>query len=234
MRGLEILQNLGLDVRILQMGEDSKDPDEYIIKHGSAGFNKLVEEAISLVEFKVKVLRQTVRTDNLTDKIKFLNEIAKILSIVKNNIEQEVYIDRISTEYKISKEAIYAEINKMKYGENKGAKVLDLPKVNVSKKENKVKTLDNKLEDLVLKLLINEQFSVYEKIKDVISPEDFKSEINKIIVETLYNKFQQTKQDISNILNLFEDEQIIGKVTEIMAMEGEKRGADGRCGQNGK
>ncbi|MCL2859458.1 MAG: DNA primase [Oscillospiraceae bacterium] len=217
-RGLEILQNLGLDVRILQMGEAAKDPDEYIIKYGSAGFNKLVEEAISLVEFKVKVLRQTVRTDNLTDRIKFLNEIAKILSMVQNNIEQEVYIDKISTEYKISKEAIYAEINKLKYGENKGAKVLDLPKVSVSKRENKVKTLDNKLEDLVLKLLINEQFSVYEKIKDIISPEDFKSEINKIIVETLYNKFEENSQNISDILNLFEDEQVISKVTEIMAV----------------
>ena len=214
-RGLEILQNLGLDVRVLQLVDDAKDPDAYIIKYGSAGFNKLVEEAISLVEFKVKVLKQTMQTDNLTDKIKFLNEIAKILSMVKNNIEQELYIDKISTEYKISKEAIYAEINKLKYGKNKGTKVLESPKVSVVKKENKV--LDNKLEELVLKLLINEQFSVYTKIKDVISPKDFKSEINKIIVETLYNKFEETKQNISNVLNLFEDEQIINKITGMMA-----------------
>ena len=42
MRGLEILKNLGCDVRILQM-EGAKDPDEYVIKYGSGGFNLLID-----------------------------------------------------------------------------------------------------------------------------------------------------------------------------------------------
>ena len=110
MRGLEILKNLGCDIRILQM-EGAKDPDEYVIKYGSGGFNLLVENAISLVEFKIKVLRNSFNLDNTNDKIKFLQEIAKILAPVESQIEQEIYIDNISREYKISKEAIYAEIN---------------------------------------------------------------------------------------------------------------------------
>ena len=57
MRGLEILKGLGCDVRILQM-EGAKDPDEYVIKYGSGRFKLLIDQAISLVEFKVKVLKQ--------------------------------------------------------------------------------------------------------------------------------------------------------------------------------
>ena len=53
MRGLEILNNLGCDIRILQM-DGAKDPDEYVIKYGSGRFNLLVNKAISLVEFKIK------------------------------------------------------------------------------------------------------------------------------------------------------------------------------------
>ena len=102
LRGLEILQNLGINVRVLQM-EGAKDPDEYIIKFGSAGFNKLVDNAISLVEFKVKVLKKDLNLSNVDDKIKFLNQIAKVLSTVNNKMEKEVYIDKISEEYKISK-----------------------------------------------------------------------------------------------------------------------------------
>ena len=36
LRGLEILNNLGIDLRILQLdSKETKDPDEYIIKYGS-------------------------------------------------------------------------------------------------------------------------------------------------------------------------------------------------------
>ncbi|MCI8482365.1 MAG: DNA primase [Clostridia bacterium] len=34
-RGMEILQNLGCDIRILQLDGEAKDPDEYVIKYGS-------------------------------------------------------------------------------------------------------------------------------------------------------------------------------------------------------
>lgn len=113
-RGLEILQNLGCDIRILQI-EGAKDPDEFVTKYGPERFLKYVDNAISLVEYKVKVLKQNLNIDNTNDKIKFLKEIAKELSKVANNIEREVYVDKISLEYKISKEAIYSEINKLIY-----------------------------------------------------------------------------------------------------------------------
>ena len=116
MRGLEILQNLGYDVRILQLDDPNvKDPDEYVLKNGSGRFNLCVDKAISLVEFKVKMLKKSMTTDTTSDKIKFLNEVAKILARVDNNIEKEVYIERISKEYNVSKEAIYAQTNKLQY-----------------------------------------------------------------------------------------------------------------------
>lgn len=59
--------------------------------------------------------KKDLNLDVANDKIKFLTEIAKELAKVTNSIEQEVYIDKISLDYKISKEAIYAEINKIMY-----------------------------------------------------------------------------------------------------------------------
>ena len=104
MRGLEILQNLGYDVRVLQLDEtDVKDPDEYVLKYGSGRFINCVNKAISLVEFKVNVLKNTLNIETASDKIKFLNQIANILAKVENNIEKEVYIEKISKEYNVSK-----------------------------------------------------------------------------------------------------------------------------------
>ncbi len=102
--------------------EGAKDPDEYVIKYGNERFQMLVDKAISLVEFKVKILKKSLDLDNVNDKIKFLNEIAKLLAKVENKMEREVYIDKISSEYGISKEAIYAEINKYNQEKNKTRK----------------------------------------------------------------------------------------------------------------
>ena len=56
-RALDILQNMGCDIRVLQM-EGAKDPDEYIIKYGNARFQTLIDKALSVIEFKVKILKQ--------------------------------------------------------------------------------------------------------------------------------------------------------------------------------
>jgi len=217
-RGLEILNNLGCDVRILQI-EEAKDPDEFVIKYGSARFEKLVDNAISLIEFKVKVLKQNLNIENVKDKIKFLNQIAKILSTVTNKMEKEVYIEKISKEYNISKEAIYAETNKIEYNKQVGNKILEKNRpIKMPKKENKeLQTNDTKREDMIIKLLVNEQYIIYCKIRNIIKPEDFKSEINKIIVKKLYDQFEKLNRNIDNILNLFSDEEIISKITGLLA-----------------
>ena len=91
---MEILNNLGCDIRILQI-EGAKDPDEFVVKYGPEKFQKYVDKAISLVEFKVKMLKKELNLEVVNDKIKFLNEVAKILSKVENSMEREVYIDKI-------------------------------------------------------------------------------------------------------------------------------------------
>ena len=217
MRGLEILKNVGCDVRILQM-EGAKDPDEYVIKYGNGRFNLLVDNAISLIEFKTKVLKKSLDINNVSDKIKFLKETAKLLTTVDSKIEQELYIDKIAKEYKISKEAIYAEINKMQ-NKKVTSKVLEKAPRTVIKKENVQKKLIER-EKSILTLLIYEKEKAYEQIKNEIKIEDFKSEINKKILKKLYEEYEKGNSNINNVLSYFnEDEEVMSRLTEIMADE---------------
>ena len=190
LRSIEILQNMGCDMRVLQM-EGAKDPDEYVIKYGNVRFQNLMEKALSLVEYKVKILKKDLNLENTSDKIKFLNEIAKIISSVDNNIEKEVYIENISKTYNISKEAIYAQVNKLTYSNVKSEKILEKTKpVIIHKKQEKAvsEKIKNR-EDTILSLLLNEENNVYEIIKQNVKPEDFKYEIDKLIAKKLYEEF---------------------------------------------
>ena len=220
MRGLEILQSLGFDIRILQL-EGAKDPDEFVTRYGSGKFEMYLKNAISLVEFKVKKLRQNLDLEQPNDKIKFLNEVSKILVRTKSEFEKEVYIDKISEVYKISKEAIYGEINKLEYINSKTEKVLER-KTSTQSEPLKVKKEDTSAstakENLIILLLINEGQKVFVKIKKDIFPEDFKNDQNRKIVKILYEELE--KGDISNVIGLFEnDDEILSHITYILSKE---------------
>ena len=220
LRGLEILQNLGCDIRILQL-DGAKDPDEYILKYGPERLQKCIDNAISLVEYKVKILKSKLDLNHPNDKIKFLTEIAKELAKIKNDIEKEVYVDKIALDYKISKEAIYAEINKLIYGKNQNEKILQ--KKNVVKNESKPQVISNndavsKKENMIIYLLINYPQESYSKLKSKISYENIKNERNRQIIKKLYEELEKGNS-INNVLDLFQDEEIINYITWVMAYD---------------
>ena len=218
-RGMDILQSMGCDIRVLQI-YGAKDPDEFIVKYGPDRFRKCMDDAISVVEYKVKNLKKELNIDNVSDKIKFLNAIAKILSEVTNSMEREVYVDKIASTYNISKEAIYAEINKKLYSV-KGASTKTLeakPNIIRPKQEEKVDEQTARREQMVIYLLINYPKESLERIKQIVSIENIKSEKNKNIIKILYNKLSlNDNSDI--VLNWFEDTDIINYISGILAYD---------------
>ena len=217
LRGLEILQNMGCDIRVLQI-YGAKDPDEFVIKYGPERFQKCVDSAISLVEFKVKILKQNLNLDNVNDKIKFLNEVAKILSKVDNTIEKEVYIDKISQEYNISKEAIYGEVNKLTYSKTSDKKVLERAPIKSFIQKEEIEKIDEaviKREKMVIYILVNYPNESYSKIKDIITVDDIKAETNKKIIAKIYEQYE--KNNMANILDFCVEEEIVNYLSGIMA-----------------
>ena len=223
LRGLEILQNLGCDIRILQI-EGAKDPDEFVVKYGPERFQMYVDKAISLVEFKVKMLKKSLDLDNVNDKIKFLNEVAKIVAKVENSMEREVYVDKISLEYKVSKDAIYAEINKLLYANSRTEqklekKVVPVKNVSIQQDEQPVDVKTKRLESLVIYLLINYPDKSFERLKKLIDNNVIKIERNKVIINKLYEEHEKGNINIENILDLFEDEITVNYLSGIMSSD---------------
>ena len=218
LRALEILNKLGCDARVIQM-EGAKDPDEYIIKYGSGRFNLLVDNAISLVEFKIKMLKNKYNLENATDKVKFLKEITKILAKVENKIEREIYVEKVAEQYQISKEAIYAEVNKLAYTSAPTKEILNHKISSESIKTEEVNETIVKREKMILYLLINNYDESFEKIKSVISENDFKVELNKKIFKTIMEIKDGNKEQILSAISNIEDKDIQAHISEIMVTD---------------
>lgn len=220
-RSMEILQKMGCDMRVLQI-EGAKDPDEYIVKFGEGRFRLAMDNAISLVEFKVKNLKKDLNLENTGDKIKFLNEIAKILSKVENTMEREIYIEKIAQGYNISKEAIYAEVNKLIYNNTKEDKVLQSREIKPVRENIKNTTeIDEDLkrrENTIIAILLDLNANMFAKIKEQIKPEDFKDSINRKIAEQLYKELEKEDCNINRLIDSF-DEETQNHITMVMATD---------------
>lgn len=217
-RGMEILKSMDIDIRILQIS-GAKDPDEYVLKFGPEKMLKAMDEAISAIEFKIKVLRTNLDLNNVNDKVKFLTEIAKILSNVDNNIEREVYIDRISKVYEISKNAIVSEVDKLLYRSLAG--VTKFEKSNIVLKDTqdlKIDVATRKREGMVVYLLVDYTKAAFDKIKNVVDLNLIKSEKNKKIIGILYERIDLNNLP-ENIISLFEDEDDINYVSGILSYD---------------
>lgn len=218
LRAMDVMQNMGCDIRVLQM-TGAKDPDEFIIKYGSARFQKLINEAISLLEFKVKILKQDLDLEVAGDKVKFLNEIAKLIAKIDNSIDQEIYIEKLAKGYNISKEAIFGQVNKLQYMDKSKETLNSAKPVVLAKKEKKDDTISEEIikrENTIIAILINTP-ETYREIKQNMGVEDFKYDINKKIINALYEELERENSNISLVLDRIEDENIKNHLTAIMA-----------------
>ena len=228
-RGLEILEKLGVEGKVLQM-EGAKDPDEYIIKYGSGRFNLLVENAISIIEFKVKRLRNKYNIDIASEKIKFLKEVSKLISEIDSKIEREIYINKISEANDISKEAIYAEINKLIYkNSSQSNKILEkstITKGNMAPKEPVINKAEIEREKMILYFLIEKYDEIGDKIVSKILAEDFKVEKYKKIYNKILEIANNGNNSIYKELSNLEDEDFQSVLSEIMFSEYEISSVD--------
>ena len=182
-----------------------------------------------MVEFKVKNLKKDINLENTSDKIKFLNEIAKILAKVDNTMEREIYIEKISNGYNISKEAIYAEVNKLIYTNSKADNLLQGKVVKtqiVSKiEENSIDEDLKNREDTIIALLLDANQKIFQKIKEKIQPEDFKDETNRLIAEKLYEELEKQDTNVNKLIDEF-DEKTQNHITKVMATDYEIENID--------
>lgn len=209
LRGLDILNSVGCDVKVLKLdADDVKDPDEYIIKYGSGRFNRVIDNALTLVEFKLQILINKFNLDKVDEKIKFLNEMAKVLASISNDIERDVYVNKISKMTGISVEPINAEINKLRFKYDTDLKNVNMSRTVIQVNRQNIKkdlTLTDKVEKYIIFLLLEKDINIYNKLKERIKVEDIRNDKYREIINKLYNYYSEN--NTSDIMSIFNEEQ---------------------------
>lgn len=205
MRGLDLLNSIGCNVRILMIPE-GKDPDEYIRKNGAEKFKRLLDNSIKLVEYKIKSLKSRINTDGIEGKIDFLNKMAVVLSKLDNNVEREMYIKKLAGEYEISEESLFSEVYKrIRKPANYKKDITWGNKMDINRKTNEINgTRIIHDERFILSLLCTDN-NVYRMVKDEIKLENFTDYGNRkaaeIVIERLNNRKGIEPGELLNIVD---------------------------------
>ena len=104
LRGLEILNDEHLNVRVVPMPE-GLDPDD-VAKQGKEAYQKCLDEAMPLVDYKIHALERKYDLSKTEDKRQFVSNALKIVKTEDNEIVQEELKTKISNKTGIARHVL--------------------------------------------------------------------------------------------------------------------------------
>ncbi|MBE5742127.1 MAG: DNA primase [Clostridiales bacterium] len=116
-RGLEMFQKEGLNVKVVRLPE-GLDPDDVIKKYGADKYRELLIEAMPLVDFKIYNLKKSYNLKDTQSKRKYLNEALKVIAEVESESEREDLLRKLGHDTNTTFESLKRDLDK-----NSGIKV---------------------------------------------------------------------------------------------------------------
>ncbi len=220
-RAIPILVQHGFQVKVLQV-PDGKDPDEFIKQHGAETFSRLLANAVHYIMFQIQYLKKEYDLTQTQQKVEFTIKAANILAKLDNDIERTVYTAEVSRMTDISPQVIESEISKIIIKEDMAfmQDAQQQKKMQYSKNKNEITKAAGILsaqKDILYLCASNLQ--VYQKIKTILSAEDFSEPIYQKVYQKIEELYQKNGTIFpAELVNYFELPEEQKKVTEIFAV----------------
>ena len=110
LRAAEILLPLSVDLRVLQI-PGGKDPDEIFTKQGGSVLEELVNNAVPWLDVLRAILPERFQMDIPAGRADAAAFVADFLRLVQNQVELEVYIEKVAEMLQVSTNAIKSALN---------------------------------------------------------------------------------------------------------------------------
>ena len=193
MRGLDVLRDAGLEVKVLRIPE-GKDPDEYLRLNGREAFIKLINSSMPIIEYRLKVAEEGINFKNEQSLIKYGEKVTNILSEL-NPVEKDIYIKKISEDTGIKEQSLYDLLSEEKNRKQEHSmNILEESRAKLYVEPSYIKT-----EKSLLKLMLKEDY--YQEVIKYITEEDFNIKAHKKIFTLICDGKEKM---VNNILSYIE------------------------------
>ncbi|MCJ7790429.1 MAG: DNA primase, partial [Candidatus Atribacteria bacterium] len=214
LRSLDLLVKSGLEVKVIDL-PPSFDPADFLIKAGGKSFQTLIEESLSLIDYKLKLLYSKYGLKTIKGKVKIIKEILPTLSVIGNEIELRAQIKKLSEELKLSEEAILIELKKYQ----RGSKDSSYSFVRLDSEPGNVKA-----EKILIGCMLEDE-EIAQNVLKKLKVEDFSVLLHRQILEAMIEILKDDKkldsQKVMDYLDNNEATKLISKISmeEIITLD---------------
>jgi DNA primase len=205
LRGLDMLKEQGLEVKVVCL-TNNFDPDDYVNNYGKEGYEKLLDEALPLIDFKLYNVKKNYKLNSYDSRKNYANDAINVLSGL-DKVESSIYVDEVSKNSGINKDILINQIDKtIPYSKNDN-----------EKKEVKETSQDNnasiKAARFVLASILNQKsyVNILEMDKSLFTDENHLK-----VYEYIYECIKCGKEPIiGDVIDILENEES-GKIIEAI------------------
>lgn len=219
LRALDIMREFEMPARVISL-KPYKDPDELIQAEGTESFERRIEQAQSGIMFEISILEHNYNQEDPQERTQFQQEAAKRLCQITDPLERNNYVESVAKKYGIDKDSLKETVTK--YGVSGVARVdssvfRERTTRRSAEEEKQQKQL--KAERLLITWLINEN-TLFDKVKNVVSADDFLDPVYHAVVSELYQQFEKEgKVTPAAIMNHYQSKEEHEKISSIMQQD---------------
>lgn len=222
MRGVDLIIEGGLDVKIAEL-PPGHDPDSYVRKFGGDEFRKLLKRAASFIDFKAHTYQRQGKFETPEGQAEAVRSIVQTIAKMKDELKQNFYIKEVAERYKVYESVLYRELEKWRLrGKERQApssEVQRIPVYQVSLTEftpRKTPRISAAERDL-LKLMLEEDGRIIEKIFEHVSLDDFSDEKVRALASLIWKSYQETSLiDLNRLINETADLEVKSILTDLI------------------
>ena len=114
---IELLEDTGVNIKIVRL-PNNMDPDEYILKEGKDSFLYQIKSAMTLIDYKMEILKKDKDFSNIKEISSYINIMLKELVNEKDDIVVELNLKKLSDNFNIEYNTIKEKYDSIKKSNN--------------------------------------------------------------------------------------------------------------------
>ena len=175
-----ILKKYDFDVKCLVIDGNEKDPDEFLRKNGKKAFIEVVKKSEEIFDFLTKEASKDLDLNDISGERKFIERLKPFFSNVKNNLNKNLYLQRLSANFGINEFVLEEELKNLpnKTSKMKKRRIYENQKVQYKKQK---RDLYIELEEQTLIYILEFFKSEKEKCIELLNKEFSHPIFNELI-----------------------------------------------------
>ncbi len=212
LRGVELILEKGLDVKIAQL-PDGDDPDSFVRNKGKEAFLDLVDESISFIDFKASELQKQGLFSTPEGQARAVRSIIETLAKIPDELKRNFYIKAIAERYDLYDSTLHRELDSVtrksrQVGSrpqitDREERVTDagtvVPGDQKDSSQNPAESFSSAERD-ILKLLLESDRDVLEFIFSQVTSDELQHPVARSLFELLLDHYRKTGSVNADVL----------------------------------